>query len=239
MCRSSRKRWQTSAVWCSDLHGAIGILGGTFDPVHFGHLRLAQEVAEALALREVRFIPGGTPPHRATPQTSAAHRLAMVNLATAGNPLFTVDDRETRRDGLSYTFDTLTALRAELGAAQPLVLILGADAFLGFHCWHRWREIFDLAHLAVAHRPGALLTQISDVALAHEFAQRRSDDGAGAALRQSPAGRIAVVPITALDISATAIRAAIATKRSARYLTADAVLAYIEHNYLFLNGKSL
>ncbi len=230
------------------MQGAIGILGGTFDPVHYGHLRLAQEVAESLALSEVRFIPGGTPPHRATPETSAAHRLAMVRLATAGNPLFNVDDRETRRDGLSYSFDTLTALRAELGAAQPLVLIMGADAFLGFHRWHRWQEIFGLAHLAVAHRPGALLTQLSDAALTQEFALRRLDADVGTAaaaaaataLHQSPAGRIAVVPITALDISATAIRAAIAAtaaKRSARYFTTDAVLEYIDHNYLFLREK--
>jgi nicotinate-nucleotide adenylyltransferase len=217
------------------LNKAIGILGGTFDPIHYGHLRLAQEAADALALNEVRFIPGGTPPHRATPQTSAAHRVAMVKLATAGNALFTVDERETRREGWSYTFDTLTALRAELGAALPLVLIMGADAFVAFHRWHRWTEIFGLAHIAVAHRPGAALTQINDAALAREFARRRVDPAA--CMQRAPAGCIAVVPITALDISATAIRAALQSQRSARYLTPSAVLAYIEHNYLFLKDN--
>lgn len=211
---------------------SIGILGGTFDPVHFGHLRLAQEVADALTLNEVRFIPGGTPPHRALPRTSAAHRVAMVKLATAGNTLFSVDERETRREGLSYTFDTLSALRAELGAARPMVLIMGADAFMAFHRWHRWQEIFGLAHIAVAHRPGAALTQINDAVLAREFALRRTDHFE--AVQRAPVGGIVEVPITALDISATTIRTALAEQRSARYLTPAAVLDYIEHNYLFL-----
>ena len=215
--------------------GAIGILGGTFDPIHFGHLRLAQEVADVLQLTEVRFIPGGTPPHRATPQTPATDRLAMVRLATAANALFSVDERETRRDGLSYSFDTLTELRAEIGAALPLVLIMGADAFLGFHLWHRWREIFGLAHIAVAHRPGAALGDIKDDALAREFAQRFVENAAP--MHTAPSGSIAVVPITALDISATAIRAAIKAQRSVRYLTPDAVIAHIDHNCLFLKDN--
>lgn len=219
-----------------DIPRALGILGGTFDPVHFGHLRLAQEVADALALAEVRFIPGGTPPHRAAPQTSAAHRLAMVRLATAGNALFRVDDRETLRDGLSYSFDTLTALRNELDGDQPLVLIMGADAFLAFHRWHRWQEIFLLAHIAVVHRPGAALTQIGEAALAREFMQRRTDSVE--AITKTPAGCIAEVPITALDISATAIRAAIQSRHSARYLSPDAVLQYIHDNQLFLKGNA-
>jgi nicotinate-nucleotide adenylyltransferase len=215
--------------------GAIGILGGTFDPVHCGHLRLAQEVADALSLAEVRFIPGGTPPHRATPQTAATDRVAMVKLATAGNALFSVDERETRRSGLSYSFDTLTELRAEIGAKRPLVLIMGADAFMGFNRWHRWREIFALAHIAVAHRPGTALADIKDADLAHEFAQRRVENAAS--IEGAPGGSIAVVPITALDISATAIRAAIKAGRNARYLTPDAVLTHISSNCLFLKDN--
>lgn len=214
---------------------AIGILGGTFDPVHCGHLRLAQEVAETLALGEVRFIPGGTPPHRDRPQTPAADRVAMVKLAIADNPLFVLDERETQRAGLSYTFDTLSGLRAEAGATQPLVLIMGADAFLAFDKWHRWREIFSLAHIAVAHRPGTDLSAITDVELARAFAQRRVVDVQ--ALHRAAAGAIAVVPITALDISATAIRAAIHDGRSARYLMPPDVLAYIDSKYLFLKEK--
>lgn len=214
------------------MHRAIGILGGTFDPVHLGHLRLAQEVADTLALSEVRFMPGGTPPHRAAPQTGAAERVAMVKLAIADNPLFTLDERETRRSGPSYSFDTLTELRAEMGPTRPLVLIMGADAFLGFNGWHRWRDILGLAHVAVAHRPGAVLAEIKDELLAREFAQRRVTDTQ--AVQHAPAGSIVVVPITALDISATAIRAMIRAGRSVRYLVPAAAIAQIEHNYLFL-----
>lgn len=218
------------------MQGSLGILGGTFDPVHFGHLRLAQEVAGALALNEVRFIPGGTPPHRATPRTSAAHRVAMVKLAIGDNPMFHIDERETRRGGLSYTFDTLTELRSEVGDAAPLVLIMGADAFSAFDTWHRWRDIFGLAHVAVAHRPGTALADIKSEALSVEFAQRRVDDAA--IIAGAPAGAIVVVPITALDISATAIREAIQAQRNARYLTPAAVIQYIEYNHLFLKEIS-
>ena len=132
----------------------IGIFGGTFDPIHYGHLRLAQEIAESLRLAEIRLIPGGTPPHRAAPQVSSQQRLEMVRLAAAGNPLFTVDDREVKRSGPGYTIETLTELRREAGATQPLCVLLGADAFLELATWHRWHELFGLAHLIVAHRPG-------------------------------------------------------------------------------------
>lgn len=216
-------------------HSAIGILGGTFDPVHLGHLRLAQEVADALGLSEVRFIPGGTPPHRATPQTAAADRVAMVRLAIDGNPLFALDERETRRAGKSYTFDTLSELRAELGASQPLVLILGADAFLGLESWHRWTELFKLAHIAVAHRPGSELHDVPAV-LAHELAARRS--GNEQTVRDTPAGAIFEVPITALDISATRLRGLVRAGRSVRYLTPPGVVDYISHNKLFLKDNS-
>ena len=184
-----------------------------------------------LDLQEVRFIPSGTPPHRAAPSTAAADRVAMVKLAIAGNALFTLDERETRRDGRSYTFDTLSEVRAEVGAAPPLVLIMGADAFVAFDQWHRWREIFDLTHIAVAHRPGAALSAIQDATLAREWTQRRA---AGAAALQRAAGSIFEVPITALDISATAIRAAIGGGRSVRYLMPQAVIEYTNRKYLFL-----
>ena len=216
------------------MQGAIGILGGTFDPIHCGHLRLAQDVAEALALTQVRFIPGGTPPHRAMPQTPVADRVAMVRLAIDGNPLFVLDERETRRAGKSYTFDTLNELRAELGATRPLVLLMGTDAFLGFESWHRWQEIFALAHIAVAHRPGSVLGEMPAV-LAREFTQRRTDDAQ--AVHRAAAGTIIEVPITALDISATALRAMVRARRSARYLLPSAVLQHVNDNCLFLKDK--
>src|SRR5262245_56588121 len=136
------------------VNAPVGILGGTFDPVHYGHLRLALEIGERSGFAEVRFIVAGTPPHRTAPRTTGAQRLQMVKLATAGNPLFAVDDRELKRTGPSYTFDTLTELRSERGAAQPLCLLVGADAFLEIATWHRWTELFGLAHVVVAHRPG-------------------------------------------------------------------------------------
>lgn len=210
---------------------AIGILGGTFDPIHLGHLRLAQEVAETLGLSEVRFVPGGTPPHRAKPQTPVADRLAMVKLALEGNPLFKLDERETRRGGKSYTVDTLRELRAECGASCPLVLIMGADAFLGFETWHCWQEIFALAHIAVAHRPGSLLGDMPPV-LTGEFTRRCSGDKR--AVHGAAAGAIIEVPITALDISATQVRRLVRARRSARYLLVPEVLQYIHDNQLFL-----
>ena len=214
-----------------EMHRAIGILGGTFDPVHLGHLRLAQEVADALALSDVRFMPCATPPHRATPAAGAADRVAMVKLAIADNPLFTLDERETLRSGPSYSFDTLSQLRAELGPLCPLVLIMGADAFLGFESWHRWQAIFGLAHVAVAHRPSAVLGEMP-AALAREFTQRRSSDPQ--AVHRAASGVIVEVPITALDISATQVRGLVRERRSARYLLAPGVLDYIAANQLFL-----
>jgi nicotinate-nucleotide adenylyltransferase len=216
------------------MQGAIGILGGTFDPIHSGHLRLAQEVAETLALSAVRFIPSGTPPHRTAPQTTVADRVAMIRLAIADNPLFLLDERETQRGGRSYTVDTLCELRAEWGATRPLVLLMGADAFLGFESWHRWRDIFNMAHIAVAHRPGSRLGGMP-AALAAEFTRRRSDDAQ--VVQRAAAGAIIEVPITALDIAATAIRTMVRARRSARYLVPTAVLRYIEDNQLFLKDN--
>jgi nicotinate-nucleotide adenylyltransferase len=212
----------------------IGVLGGTFDPIHYGHLRLAEEVGETLRLEEVRFIPSGTPPHRSAPAVPAEHRLAMTQLAAAGNPRFQVDEREVRRAGPGYTYDTLKSLRAEQGEARPLALLLGADAFLEFATWHRWREIFGLAHIAVAHRPGFPVEQWSGrmpLPLAREYSARRMQQPL--AVHLSPAGGIVVVPFTALDISATAIRDMLRAGASPRYLLPGAVLDYIRTHRLY------
>jgi nicotinate-nucleotide adenylyltransferase len=215
----------------------IGVLGGTFDPVHFGHLRLAHELAHALRLEEVRFVPSGTPPHRRAPGAPAEHRLEMVRRAIAGNPRFRVDDRELRRSGPAYTYDTLAELRAEHGASRPLALLVGADAFLEFATWYRWREIFALAHVAVAHRPGFPVERWSErmpQPLAREYSARTMQQPL--AVHLAPAGGIVVVPITALDISATAIREALRTGASPRYLLPDSVLDYIEATGLYSGG---
>lgn len=216
----------------ADPLAAIGIFGGTFDPVHFGHLRLAEELAESIVLDQIRFIPAGQPPHRRRPQTSAAHRLAMVRLAIADNPRFDVDDRETRREAPSWTVDTLESLRAELGDQQPLYLLLGADAFLGLPGWHRWQHLFDLAHIAIAHRPGYPQTQWQDamtMGLREQFEQRWAQQADHA----SAAGQIVTCPITALDISATSIRDALKHDRSPRYLLPEQVRDYISQHHLY------
>ena len=210
------------------------MLGGTFDPVHFGHLRLAEELCETLKLGEVRLIPSGTPPHRSSPRVAPEHRLAMTRLAAAGNARFRVDERELHRAGPGYTFDTLHELRAEAGRTRPLALLLGADAFLEFATWHRWQEIFGLAHIAIAHRPGFPVerwTERMPQPLAREYSARLMQQPL--AVHLSPAGGIAVVPFTALDISATAIRDMLQAGASPRYLLPGAVLDYIRANRLY------
>lgn len=213
-------------------HPAIGVMGGTFDPIHFGHLRLAEDMADALDLYRVLFIPAGQPPHRGTPHTQASHRLEMVRRAIAGNPRFTADAREVQCPRPSYTVDTLAALRAELGIGPPLWLLLGADAFLGLPGWHDWRQLFDLANIAVATRPGAQLMQPGAIMepLKGEVAQRQV---AGRNQANTPAGSVLLRATPPLDISATAIRGMLARHDSARYLLPDAVLDYIHEHQLY------
>lgn len=208
----------------------IGVFGGTFDPIHFGHLRMAEELAEALNLNEVRIIPAGQPPHRGAPRTPAAHRLEMARLAVAGNPRFRLDDREVRLARASYTIDTLADLRQELGNARPIWLFMGADAFLGLPSWKEWQRLFGLAHIAVAHRPGYRLERsdaLSD-ALRKELGNRQA-----AGMPQTAAGSILLLPITQLDIAATDIRSRLQAGRSVRYLMPDSVLDYIQRNNLY------
>jgi nicotinate-nucleotide adenylyltransferase len=209
----------------------IGVFGGTFDPIHFGHLRLAEEMADALGLERVLFIPAGQPPHRGAPRIPASHRLEMVRRAVAGNPRFVADAREVASPRPSYTVDTLTALRADLGHTRPLWLLMGADAFLGLTGWHEWRRLFDLAHIAVAARPGARLLQSDAMPdlLQHAVSQRLVADGTAT----GPAGAVLLRQMTPLDISATAIRDTLARHGSARYLLPDAVLNYIHEQKLY------
>ena len=216
----------------SPLVPPIGVLGGTFDPIHYGHLRLAEELAERLELAQVRIVPARVPPHRAAPNVTAEHRLGMVRLALAGNPRFALDDRECRREGPSYSVDTLRALRVELGEDQPVCLLMGVDAYLGLATWSRWQQLYDLAHLVIAERPGfALDPAAMPDALARETSARLGRDLA--AVRTRPAGCVLAVDIPPLAISATAIRAALAAGRSARYLLPDAVLDYIGQHRLY------
>ena len=217
------------------LSDPIGLFGGTFDPVHYGHLRLAEEAVAHLALGSVRWIPAGQPPHRGVPQVTAAQRLEMVRLATAGNPRFSVDASEVNALAPSYTVHTLERLRQELGDRQPLVLLVGADAFAGLASWHRWRDIFALAHVAVSHRPGfPVETGSLGQELATEFNQRRLSDVAG--LKAKPAGSVVTFAMTQLAISATQIRKLLTNELSARYLLPDDVLDYIQTHSLYRNA---
>ena len=203
----------------------IGILGGTFDPIHLGHLRLAEEVREALGLAQVRFVPAFLPPHRRAPVASAEHRLAMVLAALEDNPHFEVDECEYMRGGASWMVDTCASLRAELGE-RPLVLIMGMDAFNGFTRWREWARILELVHLAIATRPGS---RAEDEAA--ELLAARACPLAG--LECAPVGRIVEIPITALDISATQIRELTAAGRSTRYLLPKPVQEYLTEHSLY------
>jgi len=202
----------------------IGVYGGTFDPVHFGHLRAALEVYQGLGLHEMRLLPCYQPPHRAPPVADARARLTMLRSAVGTDTRgLVVDNREMRREGVSYMVDTLTSLRTELGD-EPLCLVLGADAFLQLHHWHRWEEIISLAHLLVTHRPGWTLAADApnlDPALARLWRDCHADDVAE--LAAAPAGRILQFTITQLDISATRIRAMVARGESPRFLLPEKV----------------
>lgn len=214
--------------------GPLGLFGGTFDPLHVAHLRLALEAREALGLGEVCFIPAGNPALRDVPACPAGDRLAMVERAVAGLAGFGVDATEVLAAGdpaPSYTVDTLERLRLRHGPQRPLVLLIGADAFARFESWHRWRDLFGLAHVAVATRPGhELSTGCGGSALDAEF---RARQGGAADLAAAPAGRIVSFAITALEISATAIRRRLAAGLDVRYLVPDPVLDYIDSRQLY------
>ena len=214
--------------------GPIAILGGTFDPVHNGHIGLAEDVRRALALSEVRLVPAGDPPHRGGPVASGQDRVAMLRLAVAGHPGLVVDPREVARLGKSYTVLTLEELRQE-APLRPLLLIVGADAFLGLPTWHRWKEIFTLAHIVVAARPGVALQPSGE--LAAEWKSRLVDRPDP--LFSQPAGSIYEQAIAPLPISATAIRAQLARgaagREAVRLLLPAAVLRYIDQHDLYSN----
>jgi nicotinate-nucleotide adenylyltransferase len=212
----------------------IGIFGGTFDPIHYGHLRVAEEIAEMASLKEMRFVPAGIPRLRRAPIASHQHRAAMVRVAIRGNSRFILDEREIRRRSVSYSVESLREFKQELGECVILCFITGADAFMKLAEWHSWRELFGLCHFIIAARPGhALITNRETLPreLKEECAQRWVS-GADS-LKRASSGLIFIAPTTLLDISATIIRTRIAAGKSIRYLIPDAALDYIAANHLY------
>ncbi len=213
----------------------LALLGGTFDPIHYGHLRLAADVKAALSLPEVRLIPAGSPPHRVAPIASAADRLAMTALGCAEFAGLVADGREVEREGPSYTVATLEALHAEQ-PALPLALLIGADSFAGLTQWWRWERLFTLAHFVVVDRPDATPAAVAlPPALEVHWQRRLTTDPAR--LERTLAGSIVRVQVTPQPIAATAIRTALARgaqgRAEVRGLVPAAVLDYIDRNQLY------
>lgn len=210
----------------------LGILGGTFDPVHNAHLALARVALDRLKLGAVLWIPAGQPPHRTPPQVTAADRLAMVRAAIASEPRFLLDASEVTSHAASYTVHTLARLRQQQGPTRPLVLLMGADAFRGLPGWHRWQDLFGLAHIAVATRPGFPLDDFA-APLADEFFARRLTS---ADFSSKPAGGIFTFELVAGTVSATEVRSLLASGASDAELSAllpPAVLDYIHQHSLY------
>ncbi len=209
----------------------IGVYGGTFDPIHYGHLRPALEILEAFALSQIRFIPSGQPPHRTPPHATAAQRLAMVQRAIEGVSGFVSDAREIQRNGPSYMVDTLRSLQTEL-PDHNLCLLLGMDAFAAFHTWHDWRDILQLCNVLVMHRPEFEPAQVIQAReLKHLMADNLVQDIS--LFVNSCAGKLMFYPVTQLDISSTRIREAIRQQRNVRFLLPDSVIALIKQDSIY------
>jgi len=211
---------------------AVGVFGGTFNPVHIGHLRTCVELREQLGLAQIHLIPNAIPPHRTAPGVSAEHRLAMLRQGIDGAPGLLADDRELRRPGPSYAIDTLGALRAELGAGISLVMCIGMDGLVDLADWHRWRELLDFAHIVVVARPGWCAP--AEGTVARWLSDKLENDVA--VLKAEPSGKVLIREMTLLPVSSTEIRRMLSSGLSARYLLPDAVLDYIRRHQLYGTG---
>jgi len=213
----------------------VGIFGGTFDPIHYGHLRIAEEIVKTVGLQKMYFVPAGMPRLRHSPVASAKHRVEIVRLAIQKNPAFVLDDREIYRDGVSYSIDSVREFKQEFGEEVRLCLVLGVDAFIKLSEWNNWKELFNLCHFIISTRPGYILTSINEL-LPKELREECSQRWVSSAesLRKDTGGLIFIASTTMLDISATSIRADIAVGRSVRYLVPDIAINYILANKLYL-----
>lgn len=220
----------------------MAVFGGTFDPVHFGHLRSAVEVRQSLGLDKIKLVPSRTPPHREMPGSTPQQRLEMVRRATRDAPGIEVDDREIRREGKSFMIDTLHSIRAEIGADVPLTLVIGFDAFTLLDSWRDWRSISDVAHLAVIERPGHAASEANDLAAGIDFESlsanladffRERFVKMPLCLHSQPGGLMCSLRLTRLDISSTQIREIIARGESPDYLMPSEVVRYIHEHGLY------
>lgn len=202
--------------------------GGTFDPIHYGHLRPVSVLAQEVGLNQVTLLPNHVPPHRPQPEANAQQRLKMVTLAIADNPLFSVDDRELHRTTPSYTIDTLETIRKERGQTQPLAFIIGQDSLLTLHKWHRWHALLDVCHLLVLARPG-YNQQMDTPELQRWLEQHRVTDATQ--LSQQPHGYIYLADTPLLEISATEIR-----QRRHQGISCDDLLPRSVQRYIELQG---
>jgi nicotinate-nucleotide adenylyltransferase len=206
----------------------IGIFGGTFDPVHYGHLRAAIEAMERLKLTNLRLLPAGTPPHRSQTFASSDHRLAMLRLALERHEDLWTDDREVKRGGYSYMVETLAEIRNEEGDV-PLLLLIGQDAANSLDSWYQWSDLFELAHLVIMRRPDS--RHVYSGALFKEIQPRLVSDANK--LQSAAAGLVLPLEVTQLAISSTGIREQMTAGQSARFLLPDSVIAYIREHELY------
>jgi len=207
----------------------LALLGGTFDPVHYAHLRCADEAREKLGLETLYLLPAGHPPHRASPQAGNRQRLEMLRLALPEFPKLRIDTRELDRDGPSYMFDTLHDLRSDF-PSRPLFLLIGQDAANDLHRWHRWQALFELAHIVILSRPGVEPEYRAE--LAQQIRQRMTEDVQ--TMARSEAGGVLALEVKAIDICATTIKSMLRLGRSPQTMLPEPVLDYINAHGLYL-----
>ncbi|WP_151992887.1 nicotinate-nucleotide adenylyltransferase [Buttiauxella massiliensis] len=206
------------------------LYGGTFDPIHHGHLKPVEALAKQVALQQVTIMPNNVPPHRAQPLANSEQRKTMVELAIAGNPLFKLDDRELQRETPSYTVETLEQLRSEIGAEQPLAFIVGQDSLLSLQRWHRWETLLTLCHLLVCQRPGYSLSMNTPE---EQQWLEAHQTGSVEELHNQPAGKIYLAQTPMYDISATAIRQRLEQHQTCDDLLPPAVAEFIRQHHLY------
>lgn len=225
-------------------YSLVGIYGGTFDPVHYGHLRVAEELVGILQLNHLFFLPAGHPRLRNAPSAPGASRVAMLQEAICGNALFSVDGREIRRPGETYSVESLQEIKQEYQIKYKtdqqvaLCFIIGADAFIKLPYWHHWHKLFELCHLVIVNRPGSVsIDNLSGLPDELRTACQTRQTTAVTELKNSPYGRIFAASTTLLDISSTAIRSLIASGKSTRYLLPEAVINYIDKHGFYAGEK--